>query len=368
MTDSNKKALPSIPTWQMASKAPDTSEQAVIGTDDATVEQARRFLRAPEVQNTTREKKAHFLRLKGFQDSVIDALLSEDSGSEEKAVVDVDVVPQPEAKAARASDQVSAAAVEEEAGEDETGEDQTPIITYPEFLTRRPRPSLLITMDGFFNTLYAMGSLSALLYGTSKLVLLPMVSSLTEARVDLHETAADDLAKLVEKLEDVVSEVPAHVASRSGLLSSTAGGGGEHGIESPYEDPTELFHRDVGVQTSLTVGINMGATGADASAEKMDSLEQAQRIASLAADVRNIYTGLVSQSGELVETAGVLGVLQDDLGKLRVKAPTSAFAGLGGFAPTRPSEPDDEISRARDNIRRMKGILLSARHLPGTVR
>ena len=64
--------------------------------------------------------------------------------------------------------------------------DQPPIVTYPEFLTQPSKPPPLMTMTTFLNTLCAFGGLSTLIYGTSKLVLAPMVDSLTDARLELH--------------------------------------------------------------------------------------------------------------------------------------------------------------------------------------
>ena len=374
MTESEKKGSPSIPAWQMANKAPVMQQGAVANGDgtppaEATLEQARRFLQDPEVQNTDRNRKAEFLRSKGFDQSVLDALLSEESDSEKSAVPERDGISQSEAEASNHSDQdVSEAQSGVEGKQQEQGQDQAPIITYPEFLAQRHRPSPLITMDGFFNTLYAFGGLSALLYGTSKLVLAPMVESLTDARLSLHGTAADNLAKLVEKLESAVSEIPAAAGPRSALGSRTPRQAGEDEADSQYDDPTELFHRDVGVQTSPPASPGPGgAAHLKPSPETSESTQQAQRIAKLAGDGRAICTGLTSQSEDLAETNNVLSVFQDDLDKLRLKAPSS-FAGAGGYAPTRAGEPDDEIARARDNIRRMKGVLLSARSFPATVR
>ena len=136
----------------------------------------------------------------------------------------------------------------------ERKEDRPPIVTYPEFLTKPAQPPPLMTANGFLNTIYAFGGLSTLLYGTSKFVVEPMVQSLTEARISLHDSAKQDLEKLVDKLESIVSEIPA--AAKKNQLVHT-GGAGRDGEEdnddakSSYEDPAELFHRDIGVQTSL---------------------------------------------------------------------------------------------------------------------
>jgi hypothetical protein len=64
----------------------------------------------------------------------------------------------------------------------------------------------------------------------------------------------------------------------------------------------------------------------------------------------------------------VLDLLNDDLDKLDAAAHTTDFVGGSGFGlygAASKNEPDDEIRKAKENVRRVKGVLLSTRSFPG---
>jgi len=244
----------------------------------------------------------------------------------------------------------------------EPKDDRPPIVTYPEFLTKPTRPPPLMTVNRFLNTLYAFGGLSTLVYGTSKYIVAPMVDNLTEARISLHDTAKDNISRLVKKLEETVSEIPPTPVSKPEVAH-------DEGSTSEYDDPTELFHRDIGVQTSLppspspyghyTSGLEAGREEAG----ETPSTKQARRLTDLVASVREISRGFVSQSEEFENVKTVLGVFKDELAEMSYSV--HDFGGgstLYGYG--RSNEPDDEIKKAKENIRRVKGVLLSARSFP----
>jgi hypothetical protein len=216
------------------------------------------------------------------------------------------------------------------------------------------RPPPLVTVNGFLNTLYAFGGLSALVYGTSKYVAEPMVNTLTEARISFHETANHGLAKLVSKLENTVSEIPAPKPKPSSTQDDDA--------TSSYDDPTELFHRDIGVQTSLPT-----SPSPEPSQPHKESATtiHTRRLGSLISSLRSLNEGLVDHTESLGDVQTVLDVLKQDLDKLTSAAAATDF--VGGFSlygPSSRNEPDDEIKRAKENIRRVKGVLLSTRSFP----
>lgn len=243
-------------------------------------------------------------------------------------------------------------------------DDRPPIVTYPEFLTQPARPPPLMTVDRFLSALYAFGGLSALVYGTSKYVVAPMVDHLTEARTSLHGTAKHNLARLVQKLEETVSEVPPTPVPKADVSQ------GVEGSTSEYDDPTELFHRDIGVQTSLPPSPNPQHGQYSASlaagreeAEETPSITQTRRLQDLAASVRDISRGFVSQSEEYENAKAVLGVFRDELDEMSYSV-SNVVSGSSLYGYGRSNEPDDEINKAKENIRRVKGVLLSARSFP----
>jgi hypothetical protein len=222
-----------------------------------------------------------------------------------------------------------------------------------------------MTVNRFLNTLYAFGGLSTLVYGTSKYIVAPMVENLTEARISLHETAKDNLAQLVSKLEGAVSELPPTPVSQSDRHRAA-----DDGSASEYDDPTELFHRDIGVQTSLPPSPNPYGHFASADlaagreeAGETPSAKQARRLTDLVASVREISQGFVSQSEEYEDVKTVLGVFKDELDQMSYSV-HDFVGGSSMYGYGRNNEPDDEIKKAKENIRRVKGVLLSARSFP----
>jgi hypothetical protein len=227
-----------------------------------------------------------------------------------------------------------------------------------------------MTMDGFLNTLYAFGGFSTLLYGTSKFVLEPMVDSMTEARISLHETAKNDLTKLVEKLEGVVSEIPPSVMtapSHADDYHDDDDDDDDDDMKSSYEDPNELFHRDIGVQTSLPS--SPAGSDYEASPPEPASHQQARRLTELVASVKAVSDGLVGQTEDLGDVKSLLGVFRDELDQLStVYTGLEYGSGFSMYGSANRNEPDDEIKKAKENIRRVKGVLLSTRSFPASTR
>ncbi|KAH8840248.1 hypothetical protein MCOR01_006968 [Pyricularia oryzae] len=238
--------------------------------------------------------------------------------------------------------------------------DQPPIVTYPEFLTKPPRPPPLITATTFLNTASAFAGLATLIIGTSKYVLSPMVESLTDARIDLHRSASDGLSRTIEKLEGIVSEVP---PLPSASTQDKTGGAARKqddndAASSDGGDPTELFHRDVGVQTSPP----QTPFAATASTQKPSAIEsQATRLAKLTASVREMSVSYATTAETHESTSVVLGHLSADVDKLRTPVATRP-AGTVYYRAF--AEPDDQVKAVKQSIRSVKGVLLSARSFP----
>lgn len=193
-----------------------------------------------------------------------------------------------------------------------------------------------------------------------------MVDSLTEARIDLHDQAKHDLTRLVDKLESVVSEIPPTIGSTHkhdhdpcrDNLSST-------GSASEYDDPTELFHRDIGVQTSpplsptLSNSRNTPLPNSSSPSTPLDA--QSRSLGRLCASLRDLVSAHDSQKEDWDDIHAVLGVFKDELDEMSY--PRHDFVGGGGgYGYNR--EPDDELRKMKEGIRRVKGVLLSARSFP----
>lgn len=254
--------------------------------------------------------------------------------------------------------------------------DRAPIVTYPEFLTKAQRPPPLVTTQGLLATLYGFAGLSTLVYGTSKYVVEPMTESLNGARQELHDTTATKLEELIHRLERTVSVIPslpssqlqkdAAAHSESALTSSATAAADE-----ADEDPAEMFHRDIGTQTSLNDALASTGSAAAASIKaepQTPALQHATNLAKLAKGVSGLRDAVVSQSGDFEDIKAQVEHFREDLDKIIF--PHMDFTPGGGYGLLSGSknEPDDEVRKARDNIRRIKGVLLSTRSFPASTR
>ncbi|PWI66689.1 hypothetical protein PCL_04827 [Purpureocillium lilacinum] len=369
--DQQSPAAPAIPSWQR-----DAATAASAGGDDGAsasdsdsgqtptdaqqpedqLQVARRFLEAEEVKTASRDKKAEFLKSKGIEDGDIQKLLGEPTTSQQKHDENSSAVP--DAQHAQQEATQTPSSPSPSAG------DRPPVVTYPEFLTKPQRPPPLVTTNGLFNTLYAFAGLSTLLYGTSKYVVGPMVESLTDARADLYDTSSKKLDALVAKLEKTVSVIPPPKTA-AGAVSATAD---EDADASDAEDPTEMFHRDIGTQTtSLPASPLASAKAKDGEGEPL-SARQAERLTTLAKTLSGIKDQFRTQSEDMDEIRTLLDVFRDDLDGMTYGGQTQFVGGYDMYGTAKKSEPEDEIRKVRDNIRRVKGVLLSTRNFPGSTR
>jgi hypothetical protein len=235
--------------------------------------------------------------------------------------------------------------------------DTPPIITYPEFLTTPPSPTPLVTKSRLLTTLYLFGGLSALIYGTNAYLVEPMLASLTTSRISLAKTASGNLQKLINKLESVVSEVP---LPKNGKMEVER----EEDEESD-EDPTEMFHRDIGVQTSLPASPSLSRPASPGpQATPLD--DQTARLTSLHTSISGLTEGSTAEGHEVNDLSTTIGDLREYLDGLAYVAPTFGYgSGYGVLGGSSAKDQDDEIGRVKASIRGVKGVLLSARSFPG---
>ncbi|KAI6355643.1 hypothetical protein MCOR25_008136 [Pyricularia grisea] len=367
MTDPDKKEDAPVPVWQQQQQP----------NDGSTLDHARLFLQDEEVRQASREKKISFLRSKGVSDADIETLLGEDESSsstsstsqttaaapqpaqEEPTSPGLESQPQPQPQPQPQMQQQQQRHQQQPQQQSQPTQksDQPPIVTYPEFLTKPPRPPPLITATTFLNTASAFAGLATLIIGTSKYVLSPMVESLTDARIDLHRSASDGLSRTIEKLEGIVSEVPPPPTTPD-KNSRTAKKMDDHdSASSDGGDPTELFHRDVGVQTSPPQTPSITTM-----TQKPSAIEsQVTRLAKLTASVREMSASYATTAETHESTSVVLGHLSADVDKLRTPVATRP-AGTVYYRAF--AEPDDQVKAVKQSIRSVKGVLLSARSFP----
>ncbi|ROV92010.1 hypothetical protein VMCG_09557 [Cytospora schulzeri] len=400
MADSEKEKGAMTPSWQQAASTAATSDSNAHTVSEETqetsvLERARRFLQDEEVKLSSREKKIEFLKSKGIEEADINTLLKE---TDEATTTHPTTKYEEKAESSPTSNTTVVSTPEQApipGPEQETRPDHPPIITYPEFLTKPAKPPPLITASGLLNSLGIVAGLSTLVYGATRHLVGPMVETLTDARIDFHDNANKNLSRLVEKLEQSVSEIPASYHA-VGKKNNNNHSNNNKVVEyadayaddtgSSYDDPTELFHRDVGVQTSppptpdssSNKAYPQGADGWPSSTSDNNNnsnnkpgrttpQQEADKLHNIIFSVRGLNSALVSQAEDLAETKNVLDLFGQDLHALTYP-PESFGAGNSYLYGSGRTEPDDEVRRVKNNIRSVKGVLLSTRSFPSVIK
>ncbi|KAL4910025.1 peroxisomal membrane anchor protein conserved region-domain-containing protein [Aspergillus multicolor] len=389
MSDSDSK--PSIPSWQQqhsASSAPPTSDgnDADSGDRSTLLEQASSFLQDDSIRDAPTDRKIAFLESKGLTATEIDSLLgvsrnteasSSDSSTEEDKSAPTSST-QAASQASPEHDDTAPMPASNTRPVKSAPRDVPPIITYPEFLLHQSKPPPLVTLRSVLYTLYGAAGISAAAYGASEYLVKPMISALTDARLDLAHTTEDNLKKLNEKLEQNVSQLPPSLTAKV----TTSAGDSEEDIDSITSDPTELFHRDIGTQTSQDLIQTPSTTSTSTAPETTSNDPTAavathqKRLETIGAHLRELED-TQSQSSTLHDTTrSRISDLHHYLDRLMYAKNSYPYAGLGyggystpgidtGAAATGVGKAEeDAIAGFKAEIRGVKGALLSARNFP----
>ncbi|UKZ82199.1 hypothetical protein TrVFT333_009983 [Trichoderma virens FT-333] len=337
MDDSEgKSSSDGVPKWQLnapSDEAPADASPSQQESQTDKLEVARRFLDDDAVKAAPRDTKVDFLKSKGVEDEDIEHLLG---GLEEAPSSAKDSTPSEESKqkalqVLENSFAPKPPAVSEPSNPILAGSDRPPVVTYPEFLTKPQRtPPWSQPMESST----------------------PSTHLLTSARIDLHETTANRLDSIVKQLESTVSVVPSYKSSGANAASET----------TESEDPSEMFHRDVGTQTSFP---NSPSSSSLKGKDEAQSKVQADRLSKLAKSLKGLTDDFKQQSTESQDIKVLLDVFRDDLDNMTYGHHAELF---GNFDKRKKKDSEDEIRKVRDNIRRIKGVLLSARTFPTSAR
>lgn len=388
MSDSKPKP-PSIPSPSSppadneSSPSPSSDDAPAPTTRQELLNQASKFLEDDSIRDSSTDRKVSFLESKGLSSDEIQQLLgvsrNPEASSSSSSPTQSDTTSSAPA-ATPSSTTTMSQPPSTTAATTSASRDVPPIITYPEFLLQPAKPPPLVTMRSILYTLYGAAGLGASIYGASEYLVKPMLANLTSARQELSSTAQENLQKLNEKLEQNVSVIPAHLTARKNSADGEDEEFRDDG-DSVTSDPTELFHRDIGTQTTPGVSPSPGAIAKDenpleAPAEAVN--HHASRLASIQSQLKEI-TDLDKKSGTADDAMrSRLTDLHHYLDGLIYAAPTYTAAGGSyslygnpnsggdsGSTGVRKSE-DDAIASFKAEIRGVKGALLSARNFPAS--
>ncbi|KAI9737297.1 MAG: hypothetical protein M1818_005830 [Claussenomyces sp. TS43310] len=345
----DEEKVSGLPSWQRkpaeASPAVDMNEHSQPSDTSARkslLDKARKFLSEEDVRDASTEKKIEFLENKGLTNDEIHSLLGISRNTSAS-----NSIPSPSGTSHEASVSTSPSPIP---ASSPPARDMPPVITYPEFLTTPAQASPFITAQRLLSVLYIFGGLSTLLYGTTTHVVSPMVASLTASRRELAESAQANLDRFVTKLEGSVSRIPQQ-PSEPPLYRDD---------EDDESDPTEMFHRDIGVQTSLPASRSSSRA---ASPSPLDALEaQRARLFDLTSHIRELNEACESEAQDSEQFGTNFNVLRDYLNDLLNVTPSFNFnRSYGGHDK---NQENDGISKFKAEIRGLKGGLLSAKSFP----
>ncbi len=249
--------------------------------------------------------------------------------------------------------------------------DIPPIITYPEFLLHSQKPPPLITAHRLLTTFYIASGVAATIYGANKYLVTPMLDSLSTARHSLFETASSNLSTLNTKLESVVSVIPdPHSSSHPSKDHTQSGVDNDNDASSTTSDPTELFHRDTGTQTTPQLSRSPSSTPSLAPPDLETATASTtlnghlSRLSIIHSHLSELLADNTNQSESEEQIADRLTELQMYLDGLAYGS--STYVNGYGAGATNPADANgDEIARVKAEIRGVKGVLLSARNFPG---
>jgi hypothetical protein len=389
-----------VRTSEAGSKeSPTTNPTAPAHDEGQLLELATTFLQDPKIRVAPVEEKTAFLSSKGLSAPQIDKALRRQIADTKDSQTMPFQASQPAASASTqpasspgdlgATTSAPSVPVSQARPTTSQTHSATPIITYPEFLLSQQKPAPLITAERLTTAAYAIATVSAIVYGTSRYLISPTLQALHESRHDFASHAHNRIATLNEKLRSVVSADPSQSAQVSDGPEAAV-------LDSDEDDASALFSRSYGTQTSPSVnnltpliGPTVDATQRSMTLDSNSSsnssttaIEQHTPDASLAA-LGNLRTSLSSQRGMLADEGTAVVEVNTAISDLRTylldlslqRVGTGSGTGIGassyksGKSAGKEQDKDkanvDEVAQFRTEIRAFKGVLLSARNFPG---
>ena len=315
------------------------------------LEIVKSFLEDPGVKDEPVEKKREFLESKGIAQHMIDQELGPKSKpTQQPAINTAEFASFKEAsQPPRAQPQPSARM------------NAPPIITYPEFLEDARKPPPLITPMRVLNATYVASAIAAIAYGASTFLVKPMAASLTDARHDFATHGQSKVDELNTRLSKIVSKIPEPKSAEDAADVDDA--------ESVASDPTELFHRDIGTQTSPAITPAPSSTISPETKTTAD--KQNDRLAIIKSHLDEMLSGLQAGEQPAKDRLEETNKLRHHLDNMMYRVQTANVWSAGNFTMDQKSgaEADDAIEEVKKEIRGVKGVLLSAKRFApvGTV-
>lgn len=230
-----------------------------------------------------------------------------------------------------------------------------------------------MTFNSILYTLYGALGLGASMYGASEFLVKPMIANLTSARHDFAQNTKENLRKLNEKLEQNVSTIPPELSRGRGSEDSDRA---DEDLDSITSDPAELFHRDIGTQTSpqdVAPPVSEDKPAEEKPSPMTTATNHVKRLEKINSQLREVASTedeSATQDDSLRSSLRDMHYYLDSL----IYSNPSYSSGYSTWNSTSDSSngaamgvgkgEEDAISGFRSEIRGVKGALLSAKNFP----
>jgi hypothetical protein len=199
----------------------------------------------------------------------------------------------------------------------------------------------------------------ATMYGLSKYIIAPMAQNMTESRHDFASHAQEQLEELNKRLTEAASvDLATTVKSK---VSDAA-----DDVSEADSDPTELYHRDYGTQTSPSLSRRPSLSTTPDENPVITGHENRLKI--LTSHLRELES---THSNDTASSDSLKTKLSDLTTYLNEMSYQNQFySGMGGLyggnygLPKTKDGKDDQVEVLKGDIRAVKGVFLSARNFP----
>lgn len=206
-------------------------------------------------------------------------------------------------------------------------------------------------------TAYVTGGLMASIYGLSKFIVAPMTQNLAESRHDFSQHTQEQLKQLNERLGKAVSVDP---ASKAKLIKDIA-----DDVSEADSDPTELYHRDYGTQTTPTLSRRPSVSSTDPQPLVTAHESRLNIIKSHLQELESNQTGSGTSQDSLRAKVAELSTYLSDMSYQNQYYSNMGLYGASSYGVSgAPDGKNDQIETVKGDIRAVKGVFLSARNFP----
>ena len=196
----------------------------------------------------------------------------------------------------------------------------------------------------------------ATMYGLSKYIIAPMTHGLAESRRDFASHTNEQLKELNERLRKAVSVDP---ASKVKPIED-----GADNVSEADSDPTELYHRDYGTQTTPNLS-RRPSTSTDPHPTVTAQENRLKIIKSHLQELESHNSGQGTSRDRLRTKISDLTTYLTEMDYQTQYYPTMGrYGATFNWTGSSSESKNDQIEVLKGDIRAVKGVFLSARNFP----